>query len=118
PATYWFFEEGIIWQRAGKVHACRWEDVRSIDIHHETGAIGLRLHLAEDFMPYLSAKNKPSWMPLLEFAIARVTAAQFMPCLRRIFEGETVQFGVIAINRSVFWTPRFQARWSEISKVV
>ena len=117
PVTYWILENGILWRRGGALEACRWEDIQSLDFHYRPGHMRLSVQLAPDFKPTISTASKPNWLELLEFVATKATAAQFLPCLRRIFDGERIKFGALWLDRAGIGGPIIAVPWSEIESV-
>lgn len=118
PTAYWILEEGLLWQRGPTVQACRWEDVQGLELSRQFGYARLRMKLADDFRPALSSAGRPDLMPIMEFLALKVAAAQFLPCLRKIFAGEQICFGVLWLDRTGIIGPIVRLPWSEIERVM
>jgi hypothetical protein len=118
PVTYWILENGILWKRAGALDACRWEDIEGLDLRYPRGHMRLSLQLTPDFKPTISTANNPNRLELLEFVATKATTARFLPCLRRIFDGERIKFGALWLDRAGIGGPIMAAPWCEIKSVV
>ena len=123
PVTYWVAEGGMVWQKGGEIEAFTWEEIRAVEVIRETGAVWLKFQFGENRKAYFSSQRNRLVIPWAEFIEVKVTAAQFLPQLRRIFAGERVRFGIVELDRTAFishagaTSPEFHASWDEITQV-
>jgi hypothetical protein len=115
--TFWTYDEGILCQRGKRLAARRWEDVRDFQVVLEKGYPIYRLTVAEDMKTSFSRVQGPQAVEAMEFIEVKLSAAKFIPVLRKIYDGESVRFGAVELSRAGISGPRFFAQWAEIERV-
>jgi hypothetical protein len=113
----WIFENGLFLQRGSDVEACGWEDVKEMRVNHEYGRPTFLLVTRGNCRIVLSPDQTATMMPLAEYIKVKITSAQLLPKLRRIFEGERIKFGAVYLDREGL-TCSFHAPWSNVARVV
>jgi hypothetical protein len=113
-ATYWICENGIAWQRGSSVGYKRWEDVLDFQMSLATGRPIFWITIHDEHVAVLSAGHARNTVDIARHIEAKASAANLLPRLRRIIEGEQVCFGAIAISRHALTGPNLHAAWREI----
>jgi hypothetical protein len=115
--TYWVFDDGILCQLGKRFEVRRWEKVRDfrIDTHGQNTIYWLTI--LEGMQETISILNGENAIRLMEMIDVKILAARLLPTLRRIFEGEKVKFGAVALHVSGFSGPSFFAPWGSIKRV-
>ncbi|HZZ79947.1 MAG TPA: DUF6585 family protein [Gemmataceae bacterium] len=115
--TVWIFENGLFLMRGPDVEACGWEDVADFYSDEYAGRhcysivtqLGCRLTLSTEISPEI--------MPLAEYIRLKIASAQFLPKLRKIFDGGRVSFGLLRLNRAGISGP-IGGPWAQIARVL
>ena len=105
--TLWVFENGILSQRAQEINKSLWTEVENFRVGNEAGRQFALLTLRDGQRSAISLRDNPAVMPLLEYIEIKLSAAQFLPTLRRIFDGERVGFGIVKLDREGFTSPGY-----------
>ncbi len=114
----WIFEEGLFMRRGGQSTVARFEEVVGYEVSNHTGRPLFWLTIDEEAPIVLSVGHCPEVVPLMEYIEIRMAAAQLLPRLKAIWDGERAQFGVVALDKTGFHGPKFFAPWAEVRKVV
>ncbi len=116
PITLWIFENGLLRKRGGRFHACAWEAVDDFQVNQETGRPYFVVTV-QGKTTETSPALDPSVGPLMDYVEIKLSTAKFLPTLRRLFDGESVKFGEVMLDRAGLTAPRFYAQWSDIDRV-
>ena len=116
--TVWIFENGLLLQRGNDIEACAWEDIKDFRMDRDTGRLTSWITTHENCHLMFNCDQTPAIMPVVEYVKIKITSAHLLPKLRRIFAGERVKLGSIAIDRTGLATPRIFAPWAEVQRVV
>jgi hypothetical protein len=115
--TLWIFENGMFLQRGGDLEACGWEDVKDFRTSENTGHPTYAITTRGDCRLILSAQQSPTIMPLAEYLKVKIASAQFLPKLRRIYDGDPVRFGAVWLDNNGI-KGAINAPWLEIERIV
>jgi hypothetical protein len=115
--TVWLFENGLFVQRGNDGEACGWEDIKEFRFNHEHGRPTFLIVTRGNARLLLSPDLTATIMPLAEYIKVKIASAQLLPKLRRIFEGERIQFGAVLVDRDGL-TCSFRSAWSNVARVV
>jgi len=113
----WIFENGLFLQRGSDVEACGWADIKEMRVNHEYGRPTFLIVTRGNCRIVLSPDQTATMMPLAEYIKVKITSAQLLPKLRRIFEGERIKFGAVYLDREGL-TCSFRSPWSNVARVV
>jgi len=116
--TVWIFENGLLLQRGNDLEACAWEDIKDFRMDRDTGRLTCWITTRENCHLMLNCDQTPAIMPVVEYLKIKITSAHLLPKLRRIFDGDRVKFGAIALERTGMTTPRIFASWDEVQRLV
>jgi hypothetical protein len=114
----WIFEEGVLIHRSGRTTVVPWENVEKLRVNLTSGRPMYWLGISHDLSVAISLRFSPEVMPLMEYVEMRLTAAQFLPRLKAIWDGKPQRFGIVTLDRIGFKAPAFFASWSEVRRVV
>lgn len=117
PVTLWVCENGILRQSGKQFHGCLWDEVSDFQVDQQYRLPRFRIRIRDQDAEFGTGRN-PAILPIMEYIETKLSAAQFLPELKHIFEGECVAFGQVALDRAGFRGLRFFAYWSEIERVV
>jgi hypothetical protein len=121
-SAFWIFENGILQQHRGKFVACRWGDVQDFtwenlrDLQAQAVLV-FRLGLYDEPATSITAQTMGA-KAAADYIESKVTSARFLPTLRRIFEGETIRWGIFHVDRAGLYThPERRVAWSNVTEV-
>jgi hypothetical protein len=116
--TVWIFENGLLLKRGNDLEACAWEDLRDFRTDRDTGRLTCMIVTHENCRLVFNCDQTPAVMPVVDYLKIKITSAHLVPKLRRIFVGDRVRLGKIALDRAGLTTPRIAAKWTDIQRVV
>ncbi len=115
----WILDGGVLWRTGSGIRSAEWSDITSFRIDIKLQAWRCRLDVGNEPSIALDAALDPRLMPVIEFVESKATAAQFLPRLRAIVEGDGTRFNVITLNRAgILIGSAIRTPWEEVKKVV
>lgn len=116
--TMWIFEEGLLLRRSGQLTNVRFEGVKGFKASSESGRPVFCLDLEGESTIELSIGHCLEVMPLMGYVEIRMAAAQLLPRLQTIFNGEREEFGAVQLDKEGIHARGIVAPWSEVRRVV
>jgi hypothetical protein len=117
--TYWFFENGVLMERAERLHVRRWDEVEAFQVNLKKGRANYwMITVWQDVCVFIKADDAPAAPAIMRWVEAKLTSARFLPTLRRIHHGVRVPFGAMELDRTGCWGPGFSLLWLDIDAVV
>ena len=119
--TLWVFEEGLFWlQGWGRAGSVPWKEVRRFQMGFNpvTHMPIYWLTAADKTTFEIEIDRAPALIPLLEFMEIRLTASQLLPRLEKIYAGQRLGFGAMAIDRQGLTFKRTLFPWSQVERVL